>query len=60
MLPLVFRLVQCLGRELGQAHVGVHLAMDQILIDGGQFAGQQVVEHRDGFLVAFHGHPREC
>ena len=40
VLALVVGFVQRLLGELGEAHVGVHFAMDQVLVDGGQFAGQ--------------------
>ena len=59
MLAFVIRLVQCLLGQAGKAHVGVHLAVDQVLIDRSQLAGQQVVEDVDDFLVALHGNLRK-
>jgi hypothetical protein len=55
MLALVVGFVNALLGQLVEAHVGVHLAVDQVLVDGGQLAGQQGIEDVDDFLVALHG-----
>ena len=60
MLAFVVGFVQRLLRQLRKAHVGVHFAVDQVLVGGGQFAGQQVIEDVDDFLVAFHSVLRNC
>ena len=55
MLAFVLRFVDRLLGEFGQAHVGVHLAVDEVLVDGGEFARQQGVEGGEDRFVAFHG-----
>src|SRR5213075_2860523 len=37
------------------APVLAHLAVDEVLVDGGQLGGEDVVENLDDFLVALHG-----
>jgi hypothetical protein len=37
-----------------EAHVGIHFTVDEILVDGGQFAGEEVVQQLDDLCVAFH------
>lgn len=54
VLPLVVGFMQCLGGQAIKAHVGVHLAVNQVLVYGRQFTSQQGVEDVDDGFIALH------
>ena len=54
VLHLVDRLLADLGGELVEAPVGVHLGVDEVLVDGRQLRRQDVVERFDDLVVALH------
>ena len=55
MLALVLGFVNGFFLQRVQAHVSVHFAVDQVLIDSGQLASQKLIENVDDCVVALHG-----
>ena len=49
------RLVEGFPGQPAVAHVGIQLAVDQVLIDGGELARQQLVEDGDDARISVHG-----
>lgn len=43
-------------RQLGEAPVFLHLGMQEVLVDGGQLAGELLVEQAQNVGIPLHGH----
>ena len=54
MAGFVFHFVVDAFEELGVAPFVVHAGMDEILVAGGKFAGQELVHVVDNFFIALH------